>query len=53
MGDAPSLKKLKEAIYEVDDVVDEFQLKAEKYEADADAGFVSKYLHTKPKSLIF
>jgi len=33
--------------------VDEFQLKAEKYEADSDAGFVSKYLHTKPNSLIF
>jgi hypothetical protein len=27
---------LKEAVYEVDDVVDEFQLKAEKYEADGD-----------------
>ncbi|XP_066333327.1 uncharacterized protein [Miscanthus floridulus] len=53
MGDAPSLKKLKEAVYEVDDVVDEFQLKAEKYEADGDCGFVSKYLHTKPKSFIF
>ncbi|CAD6254751.1 unnamed protein product [Miscanthus lutarioriparius] len=34
IGDAPFLKKLKEAVYEVDDVVDEFQLKAEKYEAD-------------------
>ncbi|CAD6258248.1 unnamed protein product [Miscanthus lutarioriparius] len=38
---------------DVDDVVDEFQLKAEKYEADSDAGFVSKYLHTKPKAFIF
>jgi hypothetical protein len=28
----------------VEDVVDEFQLKAEKYEADGDGGFVSKYL---------
>ena len=33
--------------------MDEFQLKAEKYEADGDAGFVSKYLHTKPKAFIF
>jgi hypothetical protein len=32
--DAPFLKKLKEAAYDVDDVVDEFQLKGEKYEAD-------------------
>jgi hypothetical protein len=53
MGDAPSLKKLKEAVYEVDDVVDEFQLKAEKYEADGDGGSVSRCLHTKPKSFIF
>jgi hypothetical protein len=52
-GDAPSLKKLKEAVYEVDDIVDEFQLKAVKHEADGDGGFVSRYLHTKPKSFIF
>ncbi|CAD6254752.1 unnamed protein product [Miscanthus lutarioriparius] len=51
MGDAPSLKKLKEAVYEVDDVVDEFQLKAEKYEADS--GFLSRYLHTQPKAFVF
>jgi Leucine-rich repeat (LRR) protein len=53
IGDAPFLKKLKEAVYEVDDVVDEFQLKAEKQEADGDGGFVSRYLCTKPKSLVF
>ena len=53
MRDAPSLKKLQEAVYEVDDVVDEFQLKAEKYEADGDSGFVSRCLHTKPKSFVF
>jgi hypothetical protein len=33
MGDSLSFKKLKEAVYKVDDAVDEFQLKAEKYEA--------------------
>jgi type II secretory pathway component HofQ len=53
MRDAPSLRKLKEAVYEVEDAVDEFQLKVQKYEADGDGGFVSKYLHTKPKSFVF
>ena len=33
--------------------MDEFQVKAEKYEADGDGGFVSRCLHTKPKSFIF
>ncbi|CAN6316433.1 unnamed protein product [Urochloa humidicola] len=51
MGDAPSfnwLNKLKDVAYDIDDVVDEFQLKAEKH--DADGGIVSKYLN--PKSTI-
>jgi Leucine-rich repeat (LRR) protein/adenylate kinase family enzyme len=45
--DAPWLKKLKEVVYDIDDIVDEFQLKAEKHETDGDGGFVSKCLLTK------
>jgi len=41
------LKKLKDVAYDVDDVVDEFQLEAEKKDVNADGGTVS----TKPKSL--
>jgi Leucine-rich repeat (LRR) protein len=46
------LKRLKDVAYDVDDVVDEFQLKAEKHEAAAGGGLVSKYMFTKPKSFI-
>ena len=41
-GDAPWLKKLKEISYDVDDVVDEFQLKAEKHSADGHGAFMSR-----------
>jgi len=41
------LKKLKDVAYDVDDVVDEFQLQAEKKDVNADGGTVS----TKPKPL--
>ncbi|XP_062182273.1 putative disease resistance protein RGA1 isoform X2 [Phragmites australis] len=56
MGSGPSLnwlKQLKDVSYDVDDVVDEFQLKTEKHDACGDGSIVSKYLCTKPKSLIF
>jgi len=53
LGDDQLLEKLKEAAYNIDDIVDEFKLKAEKYEADGDGGFVSRYMHTKPKSFVF
>ncbi|KAL6595656.1 hypothetical protein ACP70R_047996 [Stipagrostis hirtigluma subsp. patula] len=49
------LKKLKDVSYDVDDLVDEFHLEAEKYEVIGDSGMhsVSKYLCTKPKSFMF
>ncbi|CAD6258550.1 unnamed protein product [Miscanthus lutarioriparius] len=47
------LKKLKDISYDVDDVVDEFQLKAEKHDTNGDSGIVSKYLCTIPKSFVF
>ncbi|XP_066339012.1 putative disease resistance protein RGA3 isoform X2 [Miscanthus floridulus] len=47
------LKKLKDISYDVDDVVDEFQLKAEKHDSNGDSGIVSKYLCTIPKSFVF
>ncbi|XP_062202662.1 disease resistance protein RGA2-like [Phragmites australis] len=47
------LEELKDVAYAVDDVVDEFQLKAEKNEVYGDGGIVSKYMYTKPKSVIF
>ncbi|XP_021316927.1 putative disease resistance protein RGA3 [Sorghum bicolor] len=56
VGNDPSfswLKQLKNIAYDVDDIVDEFQLKAEKHEATASGGIVSKYLCNKPKSIIF
>ncbi|TVU31069.1 hypothetical protein EJB05_22736, partial [Eragrostis curvula] len=56
MGNTPSfnwLKKLKDVAYDVDDVVDEFQLKAEKNEAVGEGGVMSKYLFNKPKSFVF
>ena len=37
------LKQLEDAAYAVDDVVDEFQLKAERHDAFGDGGIVSKY----------
>jgi len=47
------LKKLKDISYDVDDVVDEFQLKAEKHDSNSDGGIVSNYLCTIPKSFVF
>ncbi|XP_066339021.1 putative disease resistance protein RGA1 [Miscanthus floridulus] len=47
------LKKLNDISYDVDDVVDEFQLKAEKHDSNGDSGIVSKYLCTIPKSFVF
>ena len=38
--------------YGVDDIVDEFQLEAEKHDAHGVGGVVSNYLCTKPKFLI-
>jgi hypothetical protein len=52
-GDAPWLSKLKEVAYDVDDIVDEFQLKAEKHDADGGGASVSRFLHTKTESFIF
>jgi len=46
------LKRLKDIAYAVDDVVDEFQLKAEKHDAAADDSIMSKYMCTKPKSFV-
>ncbi|CAD6269996.1 unnamed protein product [Miscanthus lutarioriparius] len=43
---------LKDIAYAIDDVVDEFQLKAEKHDAAADGSIMSKYMCTKPKSFI-
>ena len=37
------LKQLEDATYAIDDVVDEFQLKAERHDAFGDGGIVSKY----------
>uniref|UniRef100_A0A0E0K4H7 NB-ARC domain-containing protein n=1 Tax=Oryza punctata TaxID=4537 RepID=A0A0E0K4H7_ORYPU len=54
LGNAQSfnwLKNLKDVAYDVDDVVDEFQLEAEKHETYGDGGIVSKYMY-KPKSVI-
>ncbi|KAL6658299.1 hypothetical protein ACP70R_003885 [Stipagrostis hirtigluma subsp. patula] len=50
------LKQLKDVSYDVDDLVDEFHLEAEKYdEVNGDSGrhSVFKYLRTKPKSFMF
>jgi hypothetical protein len=47
------LRELKDIAYEVDDIVDEFQLKAEKHDIGGDGHIVSKYLCNKPKSIIF
>ena len=51
-GDAPWLKKLKQVAYDVDDVVDEFQLKAEKHDTDGDGGSVFRYVHIKTESFL-
>ncbi|KAL6597457.1 hypothetical protein ACP70R_046897 [Stipagrostis hirtigluma subsp. patula] len=45
------LKKLKDLVYAVDDIVDKFQLEAEKHDARSDGGTVTKYMCTKPESL--
>jgi len=47
------LRQLKDVSYDVDDVVDEFHLEAEKHEAYGGKHIVSKYLITKPKSFLF
>jgi len=46
------LRKLKDIAYGVDDIVDEFQLEAERHDAHDVGGVVSNYLYAKPKSLI-
>ncbi|CAN6315027.1 unnamed protein product [Urochloa humidicola] len=46
------LKRLKDVAYTIDDVVDEFQLKAEKYEASGGGGILSRYMFAKPESFI-
>ncbi|RLM70253.1 hypothetical protein C2845_PM17G00680 [Panicum miliaceum] len=46
------LRKLKDIAYDVDDIVDEFQLEAESHDAHGVGGVVSNYLCAKPKSLI-
>ncbi|KAL6595664.1 hypothetical protein ACP70R_048004 [Stipagrostis hirtigluma subsp. patula] len=46
------LKKLKDLAHVVDDVVDELQLEAEKHDACGDGGKLTKYMCTKPKSLM-
>jgi hypothetical protein len=56
MGNDPSLnwlKQLKEVAYDVDDVVDAFQLEAQKHEAQHYGDIVSKYMHKKAKSFVF
>jgi Leucine-rich repeat (LRR) protein len=52
IGDAQWLKNLKDVAYDVEDVVDEFQTKAEKHDTYAEGGILSKYMHTKPKFLV-
>ncbi|KAK8450154.1 hypothetical protein SEVIR_7G317600v4 [Setaria viridis] len=47
------LKQLKDFAYAVDDVVDEFQMRAEKHDASAAGGIVSNYMCLQPKSFIF
>ncbi|KAJ1264609.1 hypothetical protein BS78_08G012500 [Paspalum vaginatum] len=48
------LKQLKDITYDVDDVVDEFHLEAEKHDTDGNGGknIVSKYLCKKQKSFL-
>ncbi|CAL4995822.1 unnamed protein product [Urochloa decumbens] len=56
MGNDPTfnwLRQLKDVVCDVDDVVDEFQLKAEKHDAGGDVGITSKFMCMKPKSFIF
>ncbi|KAG2481163.1 hypothetical protein PVAP13_J683246 [Panicum virgatum] len=52
---APLMMKqqLKHVAYDVDDIVDEFHLEAEKHEAEVANNIVSKCLCTKPKSYLF
>ncbi|GJM88125.1 hypothetical protein PR202_ga04152 [Eleusine coracana subsp. coracana] len=57
MGSGPPLrwlKLLKDVTYDVDDIIDEFHLEAEKHETDGDIGkhIISKYLCRKPTSLL-
>ncbi|XP_039855222.1 putative disease resistance protein RGA1 [Panicum virgatum] len=47
------IRKLKHVAYDVDDIVDEFHLEAEKHEAEVANNIVSKCLCTKPKSYLF
>jgi len=46
------LRKLKDITYDVDDIIDEFQLEAERHDAHGVGGVVSNYLCAKPKYLI-
>ncbi|TVU50670.1 hypothetical protein EJB05_02049, partial [Eragrostis curvula] len=57
VGSGPSLRwleQLKDVVYDVDDIVDEFHLEAVKYATDGNGGkhIVSKFLSRKPKSLL-
>ncbi|KAG2481080.1 hypothetical protein PVAP13_J683371 [Panicum virgatum] len=47
------IRKLKHVAYDIDDIVDEFHLEAEKHEAEVANNIVSKCLCTKPKSYLF
>ncbi|KAG2481159.1 hypothetical protein PVAP13_J683247 [Panicum virgatum] len=47
------IRQLKHVAYDVDDIVDEFHLEAEKHEAEVANNIVSKCLCTKPKSYLF
>ncbi|KAL6595667.1 hypothetical protein ACP70R_048007 [Stipagrostis hirtigluma subsp. patula] len=46
------LKKLNDLAHAVDDIVDEFQLEAEEHDACGDGSTVTKYMCTKPRSLM-
>ncbi|TVU50671.1 hypothetical protein EJB05_02050, partial [Eragrostis curvula] len=58
IGSGPSfswLNRLKDISFDVHDLVDEFQLEADKNEVDGDGRkhTVSRYLRTKPKAFLF
>ncbi|KAJ1256641.1 hypothetical protein BS78_K337500 [Paspalum vaginatum] len=47
------LRQLKHVVYDIDDIVDEFHLEAEKHESHGGNHTLSKWLITKPKSFLF
>ncbi|KAJ1273958.1 hypothetical protein BS78_05G025900 [Paspalum vaginatum] len=46
------LRQLKHVVYDIDDIVDEFHLEAEKHESHGGNQIVSRWLVTKPKSFL-